>query len=419
MSLWDWIKERLFGVPPSRDVSRLEPGSGQRDAVTEAVDTGGGPLKPGHRRRAIRDRRLFPKARTPIGRRPRVMKPHEARRLFSASLLTRNRSIRDLAPDEEQLKRYGLPLWRTEDDLARALELSLGQLRWLSIHRERESCPHYVTFAIPKATGGERLIMAPKRRLRRVQRRLHELLVSRLPVSPQAHGFRPRRSVKTGAEQHLGKPIVLHLDLADFFPTLAWHRVRGLLIAYGYSYPVATVLALLMTEAERQPVEVDGKLFHVPVSPRYCPPGAPTSPGLGNALLLRLDRRLIGLARKFGFAYTRYADDLTFSGEAERKIAYGLVCRVREVVEAEGFSLNDRKTRFMGSGRRQTVTGVVVNRVLGLSRNERRRLRAALHQHRGEPDPQLLGKLAYLWMLNPQQAMALWPADWPRPRRAR
>ena len=82
---------------------------------------------------------------------------------------------------------------------------------------------------------------------------------------------------------------------------------------------MAAALAVLMTEAPRQPVAAEGKLYHVPTGPRVCVQGAPTSPGLCNAILLRLDRRLPGLARKHGFAYTRYADDLTFSGNDRQR----------------------------------------------------------------------------------------------------
>src|SRR5439155_16123266 len=113
-------------------------------------------------------------------------------------------------------------------------------------------------------SGGKRLIMAPKRRLKMVQRKLLELLVERLPMSEHAHAFRRGRSIRSGAEPHVGKRSVLKLDLKDLFPSVSAARVRALLIACGYSFPVATTLAVLMTEAERQPVEVDGQVFHVP-----------------------------------------------------------------------------------------------------------------------------------------------------------
>ncbi len=415
MGFFHWLKG-LFAGDPTRDVSRLEQGVDALDATAEAVDMTGPPLREGAQRRAWRDPRLVPKRRRVGAPRKRVMSAQEAARLFSPSMRTRHRGVRDLLPDEEQLARYGLPLWRTEEELAAALELSPGQLRSFAAHRQRERRPDYVTFALPKRSGGERLIMAPKRRLKAAQRRLNRLLVDLLPVSEHAHGFRRGRSVRSGAEPHVGRAVVLHMDLADFFGTVHVGRVRGLMLALGYGYPVAASIALLTTTPPRQPVKVEGDLFHVPVGPRVCPQGAPTSPGLCNAIVLRMDRRLAGLARKLDFAYTRYADDLAFSGDDLGAIQ-ALRAGARRIVAAEGFKLNSGKERVMRRGRRQQVTGVVVNDTAGLSRTERRRMRAAAHQlgrqleAGGAPDParlaRLRGQLAYLQMLNPEQAGAL------------
>lgn len=421
MSLWRWIKS-WFGAAPTRDISRLDTTRSASSAtgdVEERIDISGGPLKEHHRRRALRDPRLLPKIKSParqlgLTKKKAVMSQTEAKRLFGGTLRTRNRQLRDLLPDEEQLKRLNLPLWRTEDDVAQALGISRRELWFFSIHRERERRPHYVTFSLPKRSGGQRLIQAPKRRLKSIQRRLVSLLVSHLPVSEHAHAFRPGRSIRTGAEPHVGHRLLLKLDLQDFFPSVTFARVRGLLISYGYSYPVATTLAVLMTEAERQPVEVDGEVFFVPVGPRHCVQGAPTSPGLCNALLLRLDRRLAGLARKRQLTYTRYADDLTFSGDLDRAQAESLRALATHLIASEGFTVNAKKTRIMASGARQSVTNVVVNQTLGLSRKERRRWRASAHQLSLRPESeraglraQLEGRIAFLHMLNPRQAEAL------------
>src|SRR4051812_2916410 len=183
------------------------------------------------------------------------MEPEEARHLFAGSRLTPNAQLRALLPDEAQLKRYGLPLWRTETDLAKALGISEKELRFFSIHRQAERVCHYVTYTIPKANGGRRLIMAPKRRLKALQRTLLAKLVKKLPVSDHAHGYIDERSVRGGAEPHVGRKILVQMDLKDFFPTITYGRVRGLFIALGYGYPVAAAMAALVTEAERQPVE--------------------------------------------------------------------------------------------------------------------------------------------------------------------
>lgn len=417
-----WVRRRLtlrrWAKAPQRDVSALAD-TGEAAFKHEVVRIGGA-LKPEHRRLVLRDNRLLPKPPPDPNRRrwspppkPKYLTEREADRLFGPSLRTRNRDVMDLATDEAQLERYGLPVWKTEEDVAAALSLSLGQLRHLSQHRHRETAPHYITFAIPKRSGGERLIHAPKRRLKTVLRSLDRLLVSKLPRSEHAHGFVRGRSIATNAAPHVGKAVVLHFDIKDCFPTIHFGRVRGLLIALGYGYPVAAVLAVLMTESPRQPVAAEGKLYHVPTGPRVCVQGAPTSPGLCNAILLRLDRRLAGLARKHGFAYTRYADDLTLSGNDLAKVGK-LLKLVPAIVAAEGFAVNAEKTRVLRAGRRQAVTGVVVNSEMGLSRQERRRLRAALHRQKTAAKVagagerlRLHGKLAYLFMLNRAQAAAL------------
>jgi len=414
--LGSWLR-RVFGPgaeSPSGDSSGADradrAGPATASAAAAAGTRRGGPLRPNQRREAVRDERLLPK---PEPRRPwrapksRPIIPADAgARLFSDSLRTRNRELRTLATDPAQLARHGLPIWDTERDVADALGISLGELRHHAIHRRRERVEHYVTYAIAKRSGGQRIIHAPKTRLKAILRKLHGALVGKLPVSEHAHGFVAGRSVRTGAAIHVGKRVVLRLDLREFFPTVTAARVRGYLIALGYGYPVAATLALLTTEPPRQRVDIDGTIFHVPVGPRTCVQGAPTSPGLCNAILHKLDRRIAGLARRAGFAYTRYADDLTLSGD-DLDTAHRLRRRVERVIREEGFEVNPAKTRVMTGRGAQRVTGVTVNRVLGLSRRERRQIRAMVHC--GDPDRarQVEGLLAWVEMLNPAQADAL------------
>jgi hypothetical protein len=398
------------GDEAAKDPAGPEAGGAAVGARDEGV------LKPLHRRRVIRDERLLPKPgrkpwEQPYALRPRVMPLDEATRLFAGTLRTQDRHARSLLSDPQQLARHGLPPWAVEVDVASALDLTVARLRYFSVHRQRERVAHYVQFAVPKRCGGERVILAPKRELKALLRRLNTLLVERLPVSEHAHGFRRLRSIATHAALHVGQRVVVRLDLKDFFPSLHVGRVRGLLIALGYSYPVAVTLAALMTEAVRQPVQAGADTFFVPVGSRHLAQGAPTSPGMANAIALSLDRRLAGLARKLGFTYSRYADDLTFSGPDIGR-ARGLIRSVQRIVRAEGFALNDAKTRVLTQRGAQRITGVTVNREMGLSRRERRRLRAALHQARALPAGaplrrQLQGKLAYVSMLNKRQAQVL------------
>lgn len=408
---------RRFGPRKSvRNVSRLVKDDADASAATtEVVEVDGGLLKPLHRRLALRDPRLMPKPRPsrplwPPSSKRKVMEMDEATRLFSGTVRTKDRNLRDLRADEAQLDRYSLPKWLSEAEVAKALNISVRRLRYYSVHREKERVVHYVQFAIPKRSGGERVILAPKRELKALLRKLNALLVEKLPKSEYAHGFRKGRSIATNAATHVGKKVVVRLDLKDFFPSLHVGRVRGLLVALGYGYPVAATLAALMTESVRQPVQVGEELFFVPVGSRHTVQGAPTSPGLANALTVRLDRRVAGLARKFGFEYTRYADDLTLSGN-DVAAARALIKVVQRIVHAEGFALNPTKTRVMTQRGAQVVAGVTVNRERGLSRRKRRMLRAAIHQARArEADAsvwrRLRGKIAFLSMLSSRQASA-------------
>ena len=345
----------------------------------------------------------------------RVLETDEAQRLFARGFRVGNTDLHRLSTDKKQLERLGLPLWEDSEQIARDFGLTKGRLDWFATERLDDGVSHYVQFRIPKSSGGSRVIMAPKTDLRALQRKLLRRLVADLPVSQYAHGFRKGRSIRTNAEPHVGKQFVIGMDLEDFFGAVHYGRIRGLLIAYGYSFPVASTLGLLMTASERQRVELEDSVRYTPVSRRYTVQGAPTSPGLCNAIAKKLDHRLAGLADKYDYDYTRYADDIAFSGNDDDAIG-PLLSVTREIAEDEGFAVNEDKTRVMHSGQRQQVAGVVVNDKLGLSRKERRRLRAMIHRlnqeaDSGSPDPEeveyLDGKLAYLEMLNPDQAEAL------------
>ncbi len=417
--LFSWLWKKLFAPKAlTQSNTRYHQAQGdlsKLDQVDEAIPLQG-PLRPKGHRQIVRDPRLLPKPgrRNPWEKPPRVMSKEAARRRFSLTFRTRNRAVRDLLADEAQLVRLGLPLWQDEETVAAALDLTVGQLRHLAMHRNREQVTHYVCFRVPKRSGGHRIIMAPKRRLKAVQRTLLRVLVAKLRTHDAAHGFVTGRSTRTAATPHVGKAFVLRMDLADFFGSVTFARVRGFLIAMGYGFEVATVLALLMTEAERQPVQGKAR-YHVPVGARYCVQGAPTSPALCNALAHKLDARLAGLARSMGLSYTRYADDLSFSGD-DPVVIGKLMGRVSHIVRAEGFTIRRDKTRVMRRGQRQEVVGVCVNETLGLSRKKRRQIRAMIHAYgkehaAGKVDMarwrELQGWVNYVAMLNPAQAEPL------------
>ncbi|QEH37070.1 Reverse transcriptase (RNA-dependent DNA polymerase) [Aquisphaera giovannonii] len=315
----------------------------------------------------------------------------------------------------DDLQRAGLPVLSTPAELALAMRVSIPRLRWLAFHAEVATRVHYVQFRVPKKSGGERVLSAPRSSLRRVQRWILDQVLKNIPAGPHAHGFVAGRSILTNATPHAGKAVVVNLDLEDFFPSIGFPRVRKVFEQAGYSGAVSTILALLCTECPRKTVTYQGETLHVATGPRGLPQGACTSPVLSNHVAIRLDRRLAGVATKLGFAYTRYADDLTFSGpsEVDAKVGY-LLAKVRHIAQEEGFAINAKKTRVLRRNARQEVTGLVVNDRPGVRRDEIRRLRAILHRARteglasqnreGRPDFRawLLGKIAFVRMARPE-----------------
>ncbi|MCE9668589.1 reverse transcriptase family protein [Myxococcus stipitatus] len=334
----------------------------------------------------------------------------------------------DVAHREERARANGLPELGSAEALAKALGLSVSKLRWFAFHREVDTGSHYLTWSIPKRDGGSRTITSPKPELKEAQRWVLANVVERLPVHGAAHGFVAGRSILTNALAHQGADVVVKVDLKDFFPSVTWRRVKGLLRKGGLPENTSTLLALLATEAPRETVQFRGKTLHVAKGPRALPQGAPTSPGITNALCLKLDKRLSALSKRLGFTYTRYADDLTFSWTKAKapkaRRAQGapvavLLARVKDVVESEGFRLHPDKTRVARKGTRQRVTGLVVNQAgkdqpaARVPRDVVRRLRAAIHNRlkgkpgrEGESLDQLKGMAAFVHMTDAARGRA-------------
>ena len=294
----------------------------------------------------------------------------------SAGLLKREGNL-------DRLRIARLPLLRNAAEIAEALGIGVPQLRFLAFSRRTSTVSHYVRFRIPKKSGGERVISAPMKRLKTVQAWIQENILEKLNSSlhDAAHGFRSGHSIVSNAKPHLGRDVLVNVDLKDFFPSISYRRVKGLFAALGYSEESATVLALLCTEPDVEEVTLDGTKYFVAQSERRLPQGAPTSPGITNLLCRRLDKRLEKMAQTLGFTYTRYADDLTFSARGEAVSQTGEVLgRLRNIVAHEGFTIHEGKTRVLRRGRRMEVTGVVVNTKPNVDRETLRRFRALLFQ---------------------------------------
>jgi RNA-directed DNA polymerase len=278
------------------------------------------------------------------------------------------------------LQKHSLPVFNNENELATAMGIPLKELRFLAFSRKVSTVSHYRKFYIPKKSGGKRLISAPMPRLKQVQYWILENIFNKVAVHSAVHGFALQRSIVSNAQQHIGKAVVVNVDVKDFFPSIHYKRVKGLLQQLGYSEKIAVILSLLCTEAITDQVSIDGKDYFVQKGERVLPQGAPTSPAITNILCYKLDKRLQGLASKCQCSYTRYADDITFSFNNSDVNAQQLVWRIKKVLTDEGFTVHPDKIRIMRKGTCQEVTGVVVNEKLGINRKKLRQLRAVLHQ---------------------------------------
>jgi retron-type reverse transcriptase len=248
------------------------------------------------------------------------------------------------------------------DELARRLGCSPDEL--LAVR------PVYREFKIPKRSGGQRQVSAPEDDLKTLQRRILRRLLARLRCHPAATGFQPGQSIVTNARCHVGRAVVVRLDLRDFFPRTAAWRVRRYFRRVGWNRPAARLLTRLCTH--------QGGL----------PQGAPTSPRLSNLVNYRLDSRLAAVTRKLEINYTRYADDITlsFAADDRKRIRY-LIRFVGRVAWAEGYTVHRRKKLVIRRRhQQQLVTGLVVNDGVRLPRATRRWLRAVEHHQRtGRP----------------------------------
>lgn len=288
---------------------------------------------------------------------------------------------------------WRLPPIVNAGELADWLGVTTPELDWFADLRALESksnpgrLRHYYYRPLTKRYGQVRLIEAPKTRLKEIQRRILKSILVRIPPHHAAHGFCAGRSIRTFATPHVGKTVVLKIDLQDFFPSISAARIRAVFRVVGYPEGVADLLTGLCTNATPDDVwqvaQARSRLVLREVCGRYSrphlPQGAPTSPSLANLCAYRMDCRLSGLARSAGAVYTRYADDLVFSGDEDfLRAARRFHVHVCATVMEEGFSVHHRKTRIMQQGVRQRVAGVVVNDRLNVPREDFDRLKATL-----------------------------------------
>jgi len=332
-------------------------------------------------------------------------------------------------PKPDWLVSLALPDLSTTGDLSAWLNEPADALAWFADQwrlagDEKSRLQHYHYRWVPKRSGGWRLIEIPKARLRRIQQMILRQILDLVPPHASAHGFRRGRSCVTHAAHHAGRDTVIRMDLKDFFPSIQLSRVHALFQKLGYPPGVAGTLARICVNRTPQGVirdkQAGGSLSwaerHALKSP-HLPQGSPCSPALANLCAYRLDIRLESLAQSLGASYSRYADDLAFSGGRElAQAADRFHVQVAVIALEEGFRVNTRKTRLMRQGTRQQVTGVVVNAHPNVSRDEYDRLKAMLTNcKRRGPDSQnrdqhpdfrahLAGRISFVKMVNASRA---------------
>ena len=328
--------------------------------------------------------------------------------------------------------KFNLPRIQSTNHLANLLELGAEELLWLSNPIKDRTDPdlwskHYRCRWIRKRSSGWRLIESPKSKLRHVQGILLQHIFNLAPPHPLAFGFRKNYSVVDFVKPHIGKEICWRFDIQDFFTSVTIGRVFGMLRKFGYPGDVARVIALLTT-VQTSPrvlsVEHPNASFTVQ-SPRHLkrhlPQGAPTSPAIANLCSYRLDSRLSGVARAVGgVCYSRYADDILFSGDYDlARQSKRLAPHIGAIAIEEGFEINHRKTRLARSSQRQIAAGIVLNEKKNTTRESFDQLKAILYNCvRFGPASQnrerhtafrqhLDGKIQWVESLNPKRGRKL------------
>lgn len=262
----------------------------------------------------------------------------------------------------------------------------------------------YNLFWLAKRGGGYRMIAAPKKELKAVHRTIYEKILINREIHPSATGFRRKMSIVENVRPHLGHAQVLKVDIHDFFGSIRKHTVRRAFKQMGYEPGIAKVLAALCCKSGR------------------LPQGAPTSPALSNIIVAGMDEQLAAISRSAGLTYTRYADDLTFSGNLSSHHAF--LAEVEKIVTEHKFVLNRKKTRFLDMPHRKIITGVSVSSGTKLTipkvfRREIRQqvyhvLTKGLAEHQkyiGSSDPaylkRLTGRLSYWHAVEPDNAYVI------------
>lgn len=277
----------------------------------------------------------------------------------------------------------------TLSQLACALDVSEFELFRNAYRTNAE----YSLYKKKKCSKSFRTIAVPPESLKEIQKSIVSKFLNAVPLPTECTGFRAGHSIMANVKPHCGRRFVFSTDIENFFESITSERVVEFFLRLGFSFPLASVLTSLTT--------YNGTL----------PTGAPSSPALANLVCFPLDSELSDYATSKNWSYTRYGDDLTFSGDTRFSLQDMRI--ISDIVESEGFSLNMQKTRFARSNNAQIVSGLVVNEKPNLPREKRKTIRAIFHQAQLFPERfrnrtrELENHLCQLSMLAPHSTEVL------------
>lgn len=266
------------------------------------------------------------------------------------------------------------------EDVAKLLHVSPGDIN----HLLSKLAKQYVERTRRKADGSKRKLLVPSESLKLIQRKIAANILNKVPLLPCVYGGVRGKSVPRNAKVHVGQDVVFCMDIEQCFPSIGPAMVRSIFQELGFGPDACGLLTKLTTWL--------GQL----------PQGVPTSTVLANLVLMRIDRRILGLKEIHRFNYTRWVDDLTFSGGMRLLKIRQLL---RRIVEDEGFKVNPEKIQTMLAKDRQVVTKLVVNTQVNLPREQREAIRAAIKTHLatgGGLPAQVEGRMHWLRAVNPR-----------------
>lgn len=271
--------------------------------------------------------------------------------------------LADIASYELNLKNKNLPIIFTLPHLCFLAGVNFKKIKELC---DTNRISEYKRFKLKKRRGGFRVIQIPTDELKYLQRWILINILEKVPSHSSSKGFEKTSSIKLNAEVHLNKESLLKVDLLRFYDSINEKRVFGLFKHIGYHPNLAVSLAKICTIVPDNQFlrsfknkELELKSLIISKSEGLLPQGAPSSPKISNLISISLDNRLTKLAINNGLCYSRYADDITFSGNIE--ILKKIKSSVFRIIKEENLFVNYSKTKLLIKGNPFFITGLSVN----------------------------------------------------------